>query len=300
VSDGTMGLALSDAWAEAEAELANSPDLDDATSEESAPPKPKEDEQPNTTEGLFDSLNHDGQQEENILQIGDSTNVDINGTSVPLAELKNGYLRQSDYTQKTQELAALRKEATDALTLWKALQADPQGTLRRLNSKAGIQGISTGTLGGYQPPKHTTTGWGDDSANAIDELVKKTVDEKLAADPRIRAFENDYTRQLLDSEFAKIEASYGVTLSPKDRLVVLKKADELKVSDLAFVFSGLMGEVDRRKAMKANIAKTSTKSGRTLSDKDNKPEAKKVPEDFWEAVQQAMDEEGIDDLSRAF
>lgn len=294
-----MGLALSDAWAEAEAELASLPD-DDATSENQPTPKPKEDEQPNTTEGLFDSLNHDGQQDENILQIGDSTSVDINGTSVPLAELKNGYLRQDDYTRKTQELAVLRKEAEDALTLWKALQSDPQGTLRRLNGKAGIQGLSTGTLGGYQPKSNVTKGWGDDSANAIDELVKRTVEEKLAADPRIKAFENDYTRQLIDAEFAKIEASYGVTLSPKDKLVVLKKADELKVNDLAFVFSGLMGEVDRRKAMKTNIAKTSTMSGRTLSDKDNKPEKQKDAEDFWEAVQQAMEEEGIDDLSRVF
>lgn len=294
-----MGLSVSDAWAEAEAELASLSE-GDATSENQLEPKPKEAEQPKTTEGLFDSLNHDGQQDENILQIGDSTNVDINGTSVPLAELKNGYLRQADYTQKTQELAELRKEASDALTLWKALQTDPQGTLRRLNTKAGIQGISSGPLGSYQPPKNVQKGWGDDSADAIDELVRKAVEEKLANDPRMKAFENDYTKQLIDSEFAKIEASYGVTLSPKDRLVVLKKADELKVNDLAFVFSGLIGEVERRKAQKTNIAKTSTMSGRTLSDKDNKPEVQKPAEDFWEAVQQAMDEEGIDDLSRVF
>lgn len=299
MSESTLGLSVSDAWAEAEAEIALLPE-DDATSTNQPAPKVKEPEQPNTTEGLFDSLNHDGQQDESILQIGDSTNVDINGTSVPLAELKNGYLRQSDYTQKTQELAELRKDATDALTLWKALQSDPQGTLRRLNSKAGIQGLTTGPLGGFQPRSDVQKGWGNDSATAIDELVAKKVEERLASDPRMKAFENDYTKQLIDTEFAKIEATYGMTLSPKDRLVVLKKADELKVSDIAFVFSGLIGEVERRKATKANIAKTSTMSGRTLSDKDNKPEKVKDADDFWEAVQQAMDEEGIDDLSRAF
>ena len=36
--------------------------------------------------------------------ISDDLEVEVNGEKIPLSELKNGYMRQSDYTRKTQEL----------------------------------------------------------------------------------------------------------------------------------------------------------------------------------------------------
>lgn len=54
------------------------------------------------------------------------------GTEVPLSELEKGYLRQSDYTKKTQEVARQREEAAQALALFEALQSDPQNTLDAL------------------------------------------------------------------------------------------------------------------------------------------------------------------------
>lgn len=54
------------------------------------------------------------------------------GTEVPLDELENGYLRQSDYTRKTQELAQQRAEAEQALRLMRALQENPLETLEAL------------------------------------------------------------------------------------------------------------------------------------------------------------------------
>lgn len=52
--------------------------------------------------------------------------IEINGEYVPVDELKNGYLRQSDYTKKTQELAQQRKEFEIAKQYYDALQSDPQ------------------------------------------------------------------------------------------------------------------------------------------------------------------------------
>lgn len=54
------------------------------------------------------------------------------GTEVPLDELEGGYLRQSDYTRKTQELAQQRAEAEQALRLMQALQENPEETLQAL------------------------------------------------------------------------------------------------------------------------------------------------------------------------
>lgn len=53
--------------------------------------------------------------------------VTIDGVGeVTLDELKNGYLRQSDYTKKTQEVSNQRKEAEQALLLMNQLKQNPQ------------------------------------------------------------------------------------------------------------------------------------------------------------------------------
>lgn len=45
-------------------------------------------------------------------QPSDTTTFDINGETISIDELKKGYMRQSDYTRKTQELSKTKKENT--------------------------------------------------------------------------------------------------------------------------------------------------------------------------------------------
>lgn len=52
--------------------------------------------------------------------------VEIDGKELTVDELKNGYLRQSDYTKKTQELANQRKETKEAVELYELLKKNPQ------------------------------------------------------------------------------------------------------------------------------------------------------------------------------
>lgn len=67
--------------------------------------------------------------------------VEIGGKeeTLTLDELRNGYLRQSDYTRKTQELAAQRQQVARAEALVSALQEDPQGTLEALREAYGVE-----------------------------------------------------------------------------------------------------------------------------------------------------------------
>ena len=51
--------------------------------------------------------------------------VEIDGEKLTVEELKNGYLRQSDYTKKTQEVARTRKENEEALRLYDTLKQNP-------------------------------------------------------------------------------------------------------------------------------------------------------------------------------
>ena len=65
--------------------------------------------------------------------------VDGEDLEVPLSEALQGYSRQSDYTRKTQALAEQQREAQFAITLQRALENNPQATLRLLQEQYGPQ-----------------------------------------------------------------------------------------------------------------------------------------------------------------
>ena len=58
--------------------------------------------------------------------------VDGEELEVPLSDLRGGYMRQADYTRKTQEVAAEREQLREAQAIARALEVDPQGTLQVL------------------------------------------------------------------------------------------------------------------------------------------------------------------------
>jgi hypothetical protein len=65
---------------------------------------------------------------------------EVDGSGITLDEARNGYLRQSDYTRKTQELAMERSRLAEAEALVAALQNDPQSTLAALQEAFGVGG----------------------------------------------------------------------------------------------------------------------------------------------------------------
>jgi len=56
---------------------------------------------------------------------------------IPYSELKNGYSRTADYTQKTQEAAALRQQAEYGLRIQQALETNPEMAMRILQAQYG-------------------------------------------------------------------------------------------------------------------------------------------------------------------
>lgn len=74
-----------------------------------------QDEAPNATE-----------QEQGESSQGTPQTIEIDGQEVSIDELKSGYLRQSDYTRKTQELARDREKAEIAERYYDAVQNNPE------------------------------------------------------------------------------------------------------------------------------------------------------------------------------
>jgi hypothetical protein len=82
--------------------------------------------------------------------------VDGQDEEVPLREALSGYSRTADYTRKTQELAQQRQQAEYALTVERALRAQPAETLRLLAQQYGVefnqQAPAQQAPGGFEEP----------------------------------------------------------------------------------------------------------------------------------------------------
>lgn len=74
--------------------------------------------------------------------------IDGEDTEVSVGELRQGYMRQGDYTQKTQSLAADRNAAEQYNALDKAFAADPLATLNQLAEAYGLDSLQAAPQNG--------------------------------------------------------------------------------------------------------------------------------------------------------
>jgi hypothetical protein len=60
--------------------------------------------------------------------------IKIGDEELTIDEIKKGYMRQSDYTKKTQELAEKRKETQHAIDVYERVKNDPELAIQKLNA----------------------------------------------------------------------------------------------------------------------------------------------------------------------
>ena len=121
-----------------------------------------------------------------------------------LKEFRNGYLRQSDYTRKTQELARQRQEAQDALELYNYLRDNPQmvEALMKMDNGANAQTIQRAT-----------------PENAMMQQILHTQ----------KAME-------IEMRLNELKSKYGDDI---DEVSLFQKANQMKTDDLEFVYKAL-------------------------------------------------------------
>lgn len=207
----------------------------------------------NEQDGLFDKMFVEKQDKEEKKPLSeDSLTFDVDGVQVTIAELKSGYMRQDNYTRKTQELAAFRKEHENAIVLWNSLQERPQETITALWKR-----VSQG-----QPPVEQA----QPAPQDIEALVEQRVQERLASDPRLLEYQKDQALAWANAELDKISADNSVTLGEGDRLRVLERAQELNTEDLRYAFFTLDQERRAWEKAQSNAAANSSVSGLPTSD----------------------------------
>jgi hypothetical protein len=114
---------------------------------------------------------------------------EVEGSQITLDEARNGYLRQSDYTKKTQELADMRQRLADAEAITEALRSDPANTLKALGEAFGV-GMDVGDT---------------DSFMDLDPDEQRIV----ILEQKIAAQEQAATQAAIEAELNAMRSQYG-------------------------------------------------------------------------------------------
>lgn len=235
-------------------------------------------------EGLFAPLQSETIRDEQPDE--DSFLVDVDGEQKTVSELRQGYMRQQDYTQKTQQLADMRREYEKAITLWQSLQDDPVGTAQTLYSNI----LQTDGQFPQTTIQQSPLPLGEQNVD-VERLIEQKVEEKLKADPRLTEMEAERALERVNRTFSEIEKDYNVVLTDEDRRFVMQRAVDLGTADLKFVFAGLMHERERRLKDGENLQQVATSHGTRSDTMQSEPAAPRRFTSFREALDATIEDE---------
>lgn len=204
-----------------------------------------DEEESDEEDSLFDDLDLDEEDEAAEQPDLDSMTFELpNGEVVEgIQALKDGYLRQSDYTQKTQQLAeerkALEAQNKEAVQVYEALRNNPIGFFSSLAKQVGVDV----DVQGAKNPDFKFPAKEDFEAE-----VEKRLQERLENDPEIREARNAAARVKVDNAFAALEQERDIQIGPKDRKRVLDFALKNDITNLDVAFDALMARAQAKKA----------------------------------------------------
>jgi hypothetical protein len=278
------GISVKEAW---NAALESLGDIDDPAAEPNELPaeeteeeveaEPIVEEQPDPDEvptKLSDLVEEEEQPEEDSKPSLDlDTVVELpNVGKKSLRELMEGYLRQDDYTQKTQTLAEQRKDAERAIKLYDLMKEDTVGTIASLAVDAGL--VDSDQLGDAKPSFAVKQFFEDDrqvapTEESIDEVVARKVAEALGENEQLKQMQQqDATNQII-SDLNDIERDYEDTLDDADRRAILQRALQEDNPNLEHVYLRMQAELTRAQAVKQRIKDgTTPRPGQRVPDKD--------------------------------
>lgn len=150
-------------------------------------------------------------------QLNEDGTLMVADQQVTLDELAAGYLRQSDYTRKTQDLANQKRELETAEKLMDNLRSNPAGTLKSLSQSLGVnlgQPAQQAAPPTPQPQPHSDDwdNWDDSgqrqqTTQADPQVAQLTqVVEGLMSE--VRTLRQSTAEQSIHSEMGSVKAQY--------------------------------------------------------------------------------------------
>lgn len=157
------------------------------------------------------------------------TKVKIDGeeVDVQVKDLPQGYQRQEVFTRRTQEAAAVRQQAQEALQLQQAFRADPGLTIQVLARQAGV---SVEEFLGMTPRQQAAaTAETDEYADPLEKAIAQERAERLALQERIDQRDaDDYLR----SQVQGLKQAYQI--GDEEVRSVIQQALQMGVGPEAF------------------------------------------------------------------
>ncbi len=144
-------------------------------------------------------------------EVGDryvKVKVDGEDISVPLSEALQGYQRQEAFTRKTQEIAAMRQEAEDALRLAQAVQANPGLTMQVLANQAGMSVEQFLGLSAAQQQQVAAEASEPQYSDPIERALAEERQARIALEQRIEQREAD---EVLRGAIGSLQQQLGAT-----------------------------------------------------------------------------------------
>ena len=240
-------------------------EVDDAVEQSAEDVEVSEDEQADADVDLFE---FEALEEDEELEPAEAPSypetVEIDGVEVPFEELRNGYLRQSDYTKKTQAVAEERKvweqEQAQAVKILESLRDDPVGV-------AAYLAIETGLLTEDQVNKLEIANLRDavkvPKAEEAQAEIDRRVEEAVAQHPKVREAQKRMVLDAIDSEFREIETTVGKPLSESAKKQIINYATQHDLMDLRVAFDALSAAMARKQASRDQVKRASTERPKT-------------------------------------
>jgi len=208
----------------------------------------------------------------------------VSGTeSVSLRELQDGYLRQADYTQKTQSLAEQRNHANKAVEFLDAFNANPQEFARSLALQAGY--IQEGDVPIKEIPIAKIP-----TQEEIDARVQELVDERIKSDPIVQQSQIVTARAEVNQEFDRLEGVFNIPLNEDVRAAILQDAISSESTDLEGLLAKRIVKAQQKQSQAAATSAAGTSRPGALPASATNPDNMQLerPKTLTEAYRQAQ------------
>lgn len=173
--------------------------------------------------------------------------VDGQEVSVPLSEALNGYMRQADYTRKTQEISGLKAAADWGKQMREAILEDPQGMIEAIAQSAGLQVAPAAEADPY-----TTD---DPELAPVLQELKRTKAEIAELKKGYEADQQAAVLKDVQRESAECAAKY-TDYDPIEVLPVAGRHPGMSIEEAYFIVAGRKGGT--AKAVETKTATTAT------------------------------------------
>jgi len=136
---------------------------------------------------------------------------------VTLRELRDGYMRNQDYTRKTQDAAELKRAAQWAQDVQAAFQRDPMGTLEAF---ANAYGLLEGNTQQVSSQRQTSIDELDDDIRPWAEQAMKANEAAQRMEQRLVELENERIKSEIRSQIEVLKNQFGEDFDPVETLQV--------------------------------------------------------------------------------